>query len=62
MNHISVTILTRNEASLIGDCLESLQGIAEEKIVVDTYSDDDTVKICRDYGCKVIQRQFNGYG
>lgn len=62
MNHISVTILTRNEASLIGDCLESLQGIADEIIVVDSFSDDDTVKICRDHGCKVIQRQFNGYG
>ncbi len=59
---ISVTILTRNEASRIEACLQSLDGVADEIIVIDSFSTDDTVEICQRHGCKVTRRHFPGYG
>lgn len=62
MTKISATIITRNEQSRIDQCLRSLQGVADEIIVVDSFSTDDTADICRKNGCNVSQRQFHGYG
>ncbi len=47
MKKISATILAFNEEKRIGACLESLRGIADEIIVVDSGSTDRTVDICR---------------
>lgn len=62
MEHISATIITRNEETQIERCLNSLQGVADEIIVVDSFSTDRTVDICRRYGCKVTTRAFTGFG
>ncbi len=62
MEALSVTIITRNEESNIERCLNALQGVADEIIVVDSYSTDRTVEICRRYGCKVTSREFLGFG
>lgn len=59
---ISATIITRNEAHNIERCLNSLIGVADEIIVVDSLSTDGTPDICRRYGCKVTERPFAGYG
>lgn len=62
MSFVSATIIAQNEASNIERCLNSLIGVADEIIVVDSFSTDATVDICRRYGCKVSQRAFTGYG
>lgn len=62
MDRISATIITRNEESQIERCLNSLYGVADEIVVVDSYSTDRTVEISRRYGCKVTQRAFTGFG
>lgn len=62
MEKISATILALNEEHRIAACLESLRDIAEEIIVVDSGSTDRTVEICRQYGCRVTMRQFDGFG
>lgn len=62
MINISATILTFNEERRIGECLESLQGIADEIIVVDSFSTDSTLDICRRFGCKITQRHLAGFG
>ncbi len=59
---ISATIITHNEARNIERCLNSLLGVVDEIIVVDSHSTDATVDICRRYGCTVTARTFNGYG
>lgn len=48
-NKISLCMIVKNEERNILDCLESFKGIADEIIVVDTGSDDDTVKIVTDF-------------
>ncbi|MBQ8773080.1 MAG: glycosyltransferase family 2 protein [Muribaculaceae bacterium] len=62
MGKISATIITYNEEQRLEACLKSLQGIADEIIVVDSHSTDNTVDLCHRYGCKVTRRQFPGYG
>jgi glycosyltransferase involved in cell wall biosynthesis len=58
---LSVIIITKNEAELIGQCLESVKW-ANEIIVVDSGSTDDTTKICRRYTDKVIVTDWPGFG
>lgn len=59
---ITATILTHNEMRHIGECLDSLESIADEIIVVDSLSTDGTPDICRERGCKVYSRPMAGYG
>lgn len=62
MDAISATIITRNEEQNLERCLNALQGVVDEIIVVDSYSNDNTIEICRRYGCKITQREFSGFG
>jgi len=61
MPKISAVIITYNEELFIGRCLESLEGIADEIIVVDSFSTDATEKICRKHGVRFIKHEFEGY-
>jgi glycosyltransferase involved in cell wall biosynthesis len=49
---LSVILITKNEAANIKDCLESVS-FANEIIVVDSQSSDQTVKIAQSFGAKV---------
>jgi glycosyltransferase involved in cell wall biosynthesis len=46
---------------MIGDCLESLQGVADEIVVVDSNSDDATREIASQYTERVIEHPFDGH-
>ncbi len=58
---LSAVIITKNEEKNIRRCLTSLQGIADEIIVVDSYSTDNTENICKDFKITFIQHQWEGY-
>ena len=62
MVRLSIVIITFNEAKNIGRCLASVKDIADEIIVVDSASTDDTVLIARGYGATIIDQPFLGYG
>ena len=51
---LSVCIIAKNEALLIGRCLDSIKQAADEIVVVDTGSEDNTIKIAESYGAVVI--------
>lgn len=55
---LGVQLIVNNEAELLPRCLASLQG-ADEIIVVDTGSTDQSVEIARRYGATVIEAQWN---
>jgi glycosyltransferase involved in cell wall biosynthesis len=57
---VSATVITKNEADAIADALKSLAW-ADEIIVVDAESTDDTVSIARQYTARVYIRPWNGY-
>ena len=61
MSQISAVIITYNEEKLIGRCLESLHGIADEIVVVDSFSTDKTVEICTRPGVRLVKHSFEGY-
>lgn len=62
MDKISATVIAFNEEKRISACLESLRGVVDEIIVVDSFSTDRTVEICEAMGAKVTQRRFDGFG
>src|SRR5512135_542026 len=57
---VSVLICTKNEERNLGDCLKSLAW-AEDCVVFDSYSDDQTVQIAQAEGARVVQRQFDNF-
>ncbi len=61
MKKISATIITLNEEDKIRQCLESLRDVADEIIVVDSLSTDNTKLICEEFGVKFIEQKWLGY-
>ena len=57
---ISVCMIVKNEENNLGRCLESLKSIADEIIVVDTGSTDETKAIAAKYTDKVYDYAWNG--
>lgn len=51
---LSVVLATYNEERNIDRCLDSVRQLADEIIIVDGRSDDDTVKIAKKYGARII--------
>jgi glycosyltransferase involved in cell wall biosynthesis len=62
MQKISAVIITFNEEKRIAACLASLQGVADEIVVLDSFSTDKTPDICKQYGVKFYQQPWAGYG
>jgi len=61
MQPLSVVIITYNEEKNIRRCIESVKQIADEIIVVDSFSDDGTVDIAVALGAEVKRLRFEGY-
>ena len=49
MISISLCMIVKNEAEILARCLDSLVGLMDEIIIVDTGSTDDTKEIARQY-------------
>ena len=60
MEKISVCITTFNSGRTLGACLESVKW-ADEIVVLDSFSSDDTLEIARAYQCRISQHDFMGY-
>ena len=62
VSSLSVVLITKNEAANIRDCLQSVAW-AEEIIIVDAGSTDDTVAIARECGAQVyVHSDWPGFG
>ncbi|MCC7084785.1 MAG: glycosyltransferase family 2 protein [Pirellulales bacterium] len=55
---LTVLIPAKNERRNLRLCVESVRPIADEILVADSGSTDDTVELARSLGCRVIQREF----
>jgi glycosyltransferase involved in cell wall biosynthesis len=63
MPTLSVILITRNEEANLADCLASLEGIAQQIVVVDTNSSDRTLEIAKSYGAAIAQPpDWPGFG
>ncbi len=59
MQKLSIVLATRNEEKNLGRCLASVISIADEIVVVDEKSTDDTIKVAKKFGAKVISVPHN---
>ncbi len=61
MAKLSVYIIAYNEAQKVAEAIQSV-AFADEIVVADSYSTDDTAKIASDLGAIVVQIPFQGFG
>lgn len=58
---MTAIVLTKNEEKNIGNCLDSIRGLVERVIVVDSGSTDKTVEIAKSYGAEVYHHEWIHY-
>lgn len=58
---ISATIITYNEERKLEACLRSLEGVADEIVVVDSLSTDGTRAVCDRFPVRFVPHAFEGY-
>ncbi|MBA2422187.1 MAG: glycosyltransferase family 2 protein [Chitinophagales bacterium] len=61
MTLLSAVIITFNEERNILNCLESVKPVADEIVVVDSFSTDETKAICSRYNVRFVEHTFEGY-
>lgn len=63
MSHVklSAVIITFNEEKNIARCIESVLAVADEIVVVDSYSADRTREICQKYHVRFFTHVFEGH-
>lgn len=61
MQKISAVIIAFNEEAYIEQCLKSVEVVADEIIVVDSFSNDRTKEICLERGVRFFEHKFTGY-
>lgn len=61
MIQLSVVIITYNEERNIARCLESVKDVADEIVVLDSFSKDRTKEICESYNVRFFEHAFDGH-
>ena len=61
MIQLSAVIITFNEEKNITRCIQSLKAVADEILVVDSFSTDGTKDICENLKVKFVQHKFEGH-
>ena len=55
---ISIIILTYDDECQIGNCLESIKGLSDDIVIIDSFSNDATESICKAAGARFLQNPF----
>lgn len=58
---ISVVIITKNEGKNLAKSLSSVKGLADEIVIVDSGSTDNTVQVAERFGAKIFKRDFDSF-
>lgn len=59
---VSIVIITKDEAAILGRCLKMASFISNDIVIIDNGSTDATLKIAEAFGCRVFQKSWDGYG
>jgi len=60
MVRITAVVKVKNESHQILECIKSIKNLTDNILIIDDFSDDDTVRICLDQKCKVIKGVVHG--
>ena len=60
MAKVSVLILAKNEEKFIAACIKSVLDFADEVVVIDDFSDDETAKISAELGARIVRHALGG--
>ena len=55
---ITLIVPTFNEEKVLDRCIRSTKGLADEILVVDSFSTDNTLEIAKSHGARIIQRKY----
>lgn len=61
MNRLSACLITLNEEHNLARALNSLEGIADEIVIVDCGSRDRTLAIAKEYGAKIVENTWKNF-
>ena len=61
ISNISGVVITYNEEAYIRPCIEALQRVVDEVVVVDSYSTDGTKAICEELGVVFLEHKWEGF-
>src|ERR1700752_2942617 len=61
MIKLSVVIITFNEEKNIARCIDSVKEVADDVVVVDSFSKDKTKEICLSKGARFVEHAFEGH-
>jgi glycosyltransferase involved in cell wall biosynthesis len=62
MQSLSIVIVCKNEADVIGSTLQSLQGLTDDIVVFDNGSTDATIEIAKQFNIQLHQGNWEGFG
>src|SRR6187402_2161300 len=62
MASLSVVIITFNEEKNIRRCIDSVSEVADEIVVLDSFSTDRTAQLVEEMGGQLYRQPFTGYG
>jgi glycosyltransferase involved in cell wall biosynthesis len=55
----SLSMIVKNEESMLPDCLESVKNLVDEIIIIDTGSSDNTLNVAKSFGAKIFHYDWN---
>ncbi|MDR1866349.1 MAG: glycosyltransferase family 2 protein [Bacteroidales bacterium] len=58
---VSAVLIVKNEAHHLRRILPALAW-CDETVIIDDFSDDDTLSVCKDFGCRIFQHKLEGFG
>jgi len=60
MNRLTLCMIVKNEEAMLGDCLRSIDNIADQIVIVDTGSSDKTLEIAAKYDSEIFHFPWTG--
>ena len=61
MLDLTVVIISKNDADVIGDAIKSVNGFVKEVVVVDASTDNETEKVSQKNGARVVRHPFKNF-
>ncbi|MFN7252526.1 MAG: glycosyltransferase family 2 protein [Anaerobacillus sp.] len=61
MNTLSLCMIVKNEEKVLSRCLESVKGLVDEMIIVDTGSEDKTIEVAKSYGANIYHYKWDNH-